>query len=158
MAQAYSSEYRSTLSQLGAPEAPFILMEINHAELASPIRVVNDNQSITSNGNLYVGYPFNFVMPSDYENQLPKAKISIDNVGRELMQWIETSNGAGGATVKFSQIMRSRPNQIEWEISMSLFNVQVNQREISAELGFENLFAKPAISIQYRPENSAPLF
>lgn len=158
MAKAYSAEYKSTLAAVSAPEAPLILLVINHVDLDTPIRVVNDTQNITSNGNEYVAYPFKFILPNDYENQLPKAKIAIDNVGRELMEWIESSGGAAGATVTFMQIMRSRPNQIEWQITMSLYNVQVNPMEITAELGFENLFAKPAISIQYRPETCAAIF
>lgn len=158
MARAYSSAYKSTLAAVSAPEAPLILLEINHVDLVTPIRVINDNQNLTSNGNTFIAYPFRFVLPSDYENQLPKAKIAIDNVGRDLMEWIESSAGAAGATIRFMQIMRSRPNQIEWEITMSLYNVQVNAMEVTAELGFENLFAKPAISIQYRPETCAAIF
>ena len=97
-------------------------------------------------------------MPDDYENQLPKARLAVDNIGRELMYWIETTGGGNGSTVRFMQIMRSRPDQIEWEITMSLYNVQATMQEISAELGFENLFSKPAINIQYRPTNSPGLF
>jgi len=74
------------------------------------------------------------------------------------MQWIENSDGGAGSTVKLSTVMRSRPSQIEWTITMSMFNIQVNAREVSAELGFENLFAKPAISIQYRPETCNAIF
>lgn len=158
MARAYSPEYKSTLAAVSAPEAPLVLLEINHVDLVAPIRVVNDTQNITSNGNTFTAYPFKFILPSDYENQLPKAKIAIDNIGRDLMEWIESSGGAAGATIRFMQIMRSRPNQIEWEITMSLYNLQVNPMEVTAELGFENLFAKPAISIQYRPETCAAIF
>lgn len=158
MARAYSDVYKSTLAEVSAPEAPLLLLEINHPELPSPVRVVNDTQNITSNGNLYLGFAFRFVLPSDYENQLPKARIAIDNVGKDLMQWIETSDGGAGSTVQLSTIMRSRPNQIEWTITMSMFNIQANAREVSAELGFENLFTKPAISIQYRPETCIALF
>jgi hypothetical protein len=158
MAQNYSDEYKSTLAAVSAPEAPLMLLEINHPELTSPIRVVNDTQSLTSNGNLYQDFAFRLIVPSDFENQLPKARISIDNVGKDLMQWIETSDGAAGATVKMSQVMRSRPDQIEWSITMQMFNVITNQKEISAELGYENLFSKPAILIQYRPETCAAIF
>jgi hypothetical protein len=158
MAQAYSDIYKSTLAEVSAPEAPLLLLQINHPELPSPIRVINDTQNITSNGNLYVAFAFRFVLPSDYENQIPKARIAIDNVGKDLMQWIETSDGGAGSTVQLSTIMRSRPNQIEWTMTMSMFNIQANAREVSAELGFENLFTKPAISIQYRPETCIALF
>lgn len=158
MSRNYSDEFKSTLAAVSAPEAPFILLEINHPDLSSPVRVINDMQNLTSNGNLFIGCPFKCVLPDDYEGQLPKARLAIDNIGRDLMYWIETSNGGLGSTVRFMQVMRSRPNQIEWEITMNLYNVNVTMQEISAELGFENLFAKPAISMQYRPDNSMGLF
>lgn len=158
MAKAYSSEYKSTLAAVSAPESPLMLLQIDHVDLVAPIRVVSDTQNIVSNGNTFIAYPFKFILPSDYENQLPKAKIEISNVGRDLMEWIETSAGAAGTTIRFMQIMRSRPNQIEWEITMSLYNVQVTPTAISGELGFENLFNKPAISIQYRPFTAAAIF
>lgn len=126
--------------------------------LSEPVRVVNDSEDVTSNGFLYIACPFRYVLPDDFEGQLPKAKISIDNVGRDLMYWIETSNGGNGSNVKFLQIMRSRPDLIEAEIEMQLQSVSVTMKEISAELGYENLLSKPAVAMQYRPENSIGLF
>jgi len=158
MAKPYSPEYKSTLAKVSAPEAPFIMLEIDHPDLVEPIRIINDTQELTSNGNVYIACPFRCILPDDYENQLPKARLAVDNIGRELMYWIETTAGGNGSTVRFMQIMRSRPDQIEWEITMSLYNVQATMQEISAELGFENLFSKPAINIQYRPTNSPGLF
>ena len=158
MTRAYSSAYKSTLSAVSAPEAPFVLLEINHPALTAPIRVINDVQDITSNGNLFIGYPFRCVMPDDFEGQLPKSKLAIDNVGKDLMYWIETTYGGQGSTVRFMQIMRSRPDLIEWEITMNLYNVVAQMQDISADLGFENLFAKPGISRQYRPDNSPGIF
>jgi hypothetical protein len=158
MPRSYSAQYKSTLAKVSMEETPLILLEIDHPDLPSPVRVVNDTLNLTSNGNEYIAFPFNCILPDDYENRLPRAILSISNVGRDLMQWLETSDGGNGATARFQQVMRSRPNQIEWEITMSLFNVTANNLEVSAELGFENLFAKPASSISYRPENSAGLF
>lgn len=158
MPRSYSSQYKSTLAKVSMEESPLILLTINHPDLSSPVRVVNDTDNITSNGNLYLAYPFECILPDDYENRLPRARLSIANVGRDLMQWLETSDGGQGATATFQQIMRSRPDQVEWQITMSLFNVTANNQEVSAELGFENLFAKPAISISYRPETARGLF
>lgn len=158
MAQSYSPEYKSTLAAVSAPEAPIMLLEIYHPDLDRPVRVVNDSDDITSNGNLYIACQFRYVLPDDFEGQIPKAKISIDNVGKDLMYWIETSNGGNGSIVKFLQIMRSRPHTIEGEFEMELQRVSVTMKEISAELGYENLLSKPAVSMQYRPENSPGLF
>lgn len=158
MARPYSSQYKSTLAKVSSDETPRILLQIDHPELTSPIRVINDTQDLTSNGYVYIAYPFEIVLPDDFENQLPKARLSINNVGKDLMFWIESTDGGYGSTATFSQIMRSRPNQIEWSITMSLFNVAATNVDVSAELGFENLFAKPAIQMQYRPNTAIALF
>ena len=158
MTRAYSSAFKSTLSAVSAIEAPLVLLEITHPLLTTPVMVINDTQDITSNGHLFIGCPFRCILPDDFEGQLPKARLAVDNVGRDLMYWIETSNGGQGSSVRFMQIMRSRPDLIEWEITMNLYNVNVTMQEITAELGFQNLFAKPAVSIQYRPDNSIGLF
>jgi hypothetical protein len=158
MARTYSAQYKSTLAKVSAEETPLILLEINHPELVAPIRVVNDTENITSNGEEFIAFPFSVILPDDYENKLPRARIAISNVGRDLMFWLETTDGGIGSTATFRQLMRSRPDTVEWEITMALFNITANNIEVTAELGFENLFAKPAISISYRPENSAGLF
>lgn len=158
MPKEYSAQYKSTLAQVSATEAPLILLEIDHPDLSDPVRVVNDTQDLTSNGNLYVGFPFRCILPDDFENQLPKARLSIDNVSRDLMYWIETTGGGQGSTATFKQTLRSTPDIIEWSIQMNLYNVNVTIQEISAELGFENLFGKPAITFKYRPDNSPGLF
>lgn len=158
MARAYSAEYKSTLAKVSGEETPKVLLQIDHPELSSPIRVVNDTQNLTSNGYEYIAFPFEVVLPDDFENKLPKAQLTISNVGKDLMYWIETTDGGQGSTATFSQVMRSRPNQVEWTITMSLFNVMATNMAVSAELGFDNLFAKPAISMQYRPSNSIAIF
>jgi hypothetical protein len=158
MARDYTSEFKSTLAEVSANEAPLILIEINHEDLPQPVRVVNDMQDVTCNGDLYISYPFTCKLPDDYENQLPKAQIIIDNVGRELMYWIDTTGGGQDSTCTFKQILRSNPNVVEWEITMSLFNIQVTMETVSAELGFENLFNKPAIRRRYRPDTAPGIF
>lgn len=158
MPRNYSDQFKSTLSSVNSEEAPYILLEISHSELSSPVRVINDTQDLTCNGNIYIGCPFRALMPDDFENQLPKASIAIDNVSKDLMYWIEQSGGAKDSTVRFMQVMRSRPDLIEWEITMNLCNISCTPKEITGELGYENLFTKPAVSMQYRNSNSPGIF
>jgi len=149
MARAYSAEYKSTLASTAAPEAPITLLEIDHADLSQPVRVVNDTSNVISNGVEYIACQFRCDMPSDFENQLPKATLSVDNVGKELMYWVETSGGGKGAAARFIQIMRSRPDQIEWEISMDLTNIKATTSEVTADMGYDNIFTRPAISMRF---------
>lgn len=158
MPNAYSSEYKSTISSVSAPEAPLVLLEITHPLLTSPIRVVSDSQDIESNGNIFIAYPFEFIPPDDFENQAPRASLSIDNAGKDLMYWIETSGGGRGSIVKIMSIMRSQPDLVEWDITMELSNVRATTPSVSADLGYENLYSKPAISKKFRPDNSPGLF
>lgn len=158
MARAYSAAYKSTLAGTSAPEAPLIMLEINHSALPSAVRVVNDTQDITSNGNVYPACPFRCELPDDFEGQAPRARLAVDNVGRDLMYWIETSGGGQGSAVKFIQVMRSRPDQIEWSITMNLYNVVANFKEVSGDLGFDNLFGRPSIAMTYRPDTAPGCF
>lgn len=158
MPRHLSANYKSTLGKVSPEETPKVLLEISHEALETPVRVINDTDDITSSGELYVACPFKCVMPDDFENQLPKAKLSVDNVGRDLMHWVETSGGGEGATVRFQQIMRSRPDAVEWEIDLNLYNVTANQMEVGADLGYDNLFSRPAILMQFRPDNSPGMY
>lgn len=158
MSRNYSAQYKSTLAKVSADEARLILLEISHSALTTPVRVVNDMQDLVSNGNTYLACPFRFIPPDDFENQLPKARLAVDNIGRDLMYWIETTSGGEGSVVKSMEVMRSRPDQIESSISMNLYNVHVTPKEVSAELGYYNLFAKPAVLLQYRPDTAPGIF
>lgn len=158
MPRNYSSQFKSTLAAVNSPEIPYVLLEINNAELSVPVRVINDTEDLVSLGHTFIGCPFRVTMPDDLENQLPKASLSIDNVSKELMYWIEKSGGAKGTSVRFMQVMRSRPDIIEWEITMNLYNISCTPKEVTGELGYENLFTKPAVSIQYRSSNSPGIF
>lgn len=158
MARGYSAAYKSTLAQVSAPEVGLILLVLVHSSLSEPVRIVNDVEDLISNGDTFIGLPFRCILPDDFDGQLPKAQLTIDNVGKELMEWIETTSGGNGSIVTFSQVMRSRPDQIEWSITMNLYNVHVTMQDITAELGFENLFAKPAVKLKYRPDNSPGIF
>lgn len=158
MARAYSAAYKSTLAAVSAPEAPLILIEIDHADLVAPLRAVNDTQNLTSNGDTFVAIPFRYELPDDTDGQLPRARLAIDNVGRELMYWIETSSGGHGSTCRFMQVMRSRPDTVEWEITLNLYNVRATMREVTGDLGFENLFNRPACALSYRPDVAPGIF
>lgn len=158
MPRTYSAEYKSTLAAVSSDEAPLILLEISHADLVSPVRVVNDTDNLTSNGDVYIAIPFRCELPDDFDSQLPRARLAVDNIGRELMSWIESSGGGNGSTCRFMQAMRSRPDLIEWEITMNLYNVRCTFMEVSADLGYDNTFGRSACALSYTPAVAPGLF
>ena len=158
MARNYSTAFRGTVNSTSAREAPLLLLEITHPGLASPLRVVNDTQDLVSNANTYTALPFHARLPDDLEQGLPRAELSIDNIGKELVQWLEASGGGQGASCRMMQVMRSAPNVIEFEITLDLTNLHMDSVQVSGTLGFENLLDRPACAWVYKPEIAPGLF
>lgn len=158
MARNYSANFRRTINSTGAKESPLLLLEITHPDLATPLRVVNDLQDLVSNANTYTALPFRARLPDDLEQGLPRAELSVDNIGKELVQWLEASGGGQGASCRMMQVMRSAPNVIEFEITLDLTDLHMNATEVTGVLGFENLLARPMCTWIYKPETSPGLF
>lgn len=158
MAREYSPQYRETINALSAPESRLLLLQIDHPGLGAPIRVVCDTQDVTSNGNVYTGMAFRASVPDDQEGQLPQARLEVDNVGRDLVQWLEVSQGGLGATATLSEILRSNPNLVEWSITMDMTGVSVTPQVVSATLSYLDTLNQQAVGIQYRPDTAPGLF
>ncbi|VVE90396.1 DUF1833 family protein [Pandoraea bronchicola] len=158
MARQYSPRYRQTINAVSAPESRLLLLQINHPDLAVPIRVVCDTQDVTCNGNVYTAMAFSCSLPDDQQGRLPQASIEIDNVSRELTQWLEVSRGGVGATATFSEILRSVPDHIEWSITMDMSKVSVVSQKIVATLGFLDTLNQQAVAVQFRPDTSPGVF
>jgi hypothetical protein len=154
----YSATAKRKLNATGADEVPCVLLEITNAALPQPIRVVNDNLDITLNGDLYVAFPFDVALPDDTQGKLPRAKLAMDNAGEDLTEWLDLSRGGAGSSVRFIQVLRSNPDNIEWEITMDLTNVDVTWTQVSGDLGFENLINQAAVCMAYTPETAPGLY
>jgi len=156
--RSLSTTARELIASISRPEAPILLLEITHPDLTTPVRVVNDNVDVVSNLNTFIGMAFRALPPDDLSQGSPRATLAIDNVGRDLTQWIESSAGADGSIVRMMQIMRSAPDIIEWEVTMELTDIVMDQNQVKGTLHFKNLIDTPGITIFYRPENTPGLF
>jgi hypothetical protein len=153
----YSPHFKEKTAALSG-EAPRVLLEITHPQLGAPIRVVNDTQDLVSNGNTFIAMAFRVSLPDDFAQQLPRARIAIDNIGRELTQWLEASNGGAGAAVRMMQVMPDTPDVLECDYTLDLLNVRQNMIEVSGDLGYEDTLNRPGMVATYRPENTPGIF
>lgn len=154
----YSANARKEISKVNASNLPLTLLEITHVDLVTPVRVVNDRQDIVFETNTYTALSFRIAMPSDLQKGLPQASLGIDNVGKELVQWLEESNGGQGTQIRILQVLRSDPSVAEIDITMTLSNIMVKPLEITGTLGFDDLLNVPAVVVQYTPEIAPGLF
>lgn len=158
MPKAWSQGFKRAANAVATAELPLVLIEITHPALSVPVRFVNDVQDLVSNGDTYTACGFRCVLPDDRKDQLPRARLEVDNVGEELTAWIDGSAGGEGATIRFQQVLRSAPDDVEYEVTMDLQNVTVTWSVVSAELGFENLLDRPLVAVSFRPDTAPGLF
>jgi hypothetical protein len=97
-------------------------------------------------------------LPDDREGQMPRAELMIDNVGKDLVEPLEASNGGEGATVRIMEVLRSDPDTIEWEATLDLKSVRFVQMEVTGALGYEDILNRPAVLLAYRPDVAPGLF
>ncbi len=154
----YSANARKEISKVSASNLPVTLLEIDHPDLTTPVRVVNDREKIVFETNTYIALSFGIALPSDLQKGLPRASLIIDNVGKELVAWLESSNGGAGTSVRIIQVLRTDPSVAEIDMTMTLSNISVTASSIRGTLGFEDLLNIPAVTLSYTPELAGGLF
>lgn len=158
MAKDLSSDFKKRINAVSSDERPLVLLEIDHTDLTSPIRVVNDTDDVVSNGNNFIALAFRITLPDQKEQGLPHASLEVDNIGKEMVSWLELSGGGQGATVRVMIILRSNPDIIEYDITLNLSNVVLTQETVSGDLTFEDIMNKPSFNVTYRPHTHPGLF
>ncbi len=153
-----AEQYARTIRE-SAPERRLLTaLEIRHPAVADPVRVVNDTEDRTIEGNRYVALRFDARLADDVEGQAPQAELAIDNVGRDLTQWLEAAGGGTGATVRVLQVLDIDDPPVEWELTMDLAGVAVDAERVTARLGFDPLLGRAAVTLRHDPQTSPGLF
>lgn len=154
----FSDNARQNLLAVSADEPFLILLEIIHPDLPIPIRIVDDVQNITSNGEEFTALPFRVSLPDDLSGQIPQAKLEVDNVGRELTTWLEISRGGVGAKCRIMQVLRSDPDLIELDITLDLTKLSINNQSVQGELGFVNVLGQASVTTTFTPTTAPGLW
>ncbi len=144
---------RYALAQRAASpgDAVVACLEIRHPELGdAAVRVVNDAIDLELGGRRYAALRFDARLADDVEGRQPAAELWIDNIGRDLTQWIEAAGGGAGATVRVMQALRAT-RSIEWEMTLDVLHVRVDQERVTARLGFDPLLDRRPCSCATTP-------
>jgi hypothetical protein len=152
-----SSTFNHAIHAVSAVESPILILEFNYAGLPAPLRIVNDNLDIISNGNNYARSSFGFNPPSTGDKQNPKASINI-SYNADLQRLIKQAHGAYGSTITIKQIMRTSPDLIEASWTFDVGAITVSSASISFELTFNNLLDQVSVAYQYRPDTAEGIF
>jgi hypothetical protein len=102
---------------------------------------VNTNEDVTSRGNVYMAFPFEFELPSDNGETQPVIKIKAANSSQELIESVRAI--IDPPTVKLEVIASTAPDVVEKTIDfLSLTNVEYDALSITFTLQPINILAR----------------
>ncbi|MGV0982337.1 MAG: DUF1833 family protein [Polynucleobacter sp.] len=133
-------------------------------ELAMPfypesnkVRLVNDSDDFVIGGVRYVSAAFRLRMPDDVERQNPAGDLRLAIQSRELVKFVENTNGAQGATIRLLLARRSTPT-IEFEIAMEFTSITIGPGIVTGSIGFTNLNNRASLNQRYDSDTARGLF
>ena len=150
--------YQRALREAAPADRLLTALEISHPAIARPVRVINDTIGRAIEGNDYVALRFDARLADDIPGQAPQAELAIDNVGRALTQWIEATGGGVGASVRVMQVLDIDDPPVEWEVTLDVAGMAVDQERVTARLGFDPLLGRVAVTLRHDPQTSPGLF
>jgi len=134
-----------------------ILITIDHVNLATPIRVTSDAVNTTSRSNLFISLPFDMVLPTDDGETPPAARLTIDNVSREIGQTIRAVSTPPSVTIEI--VLSSDVNTVEASFPyFELTDVQYDDLTVSGALTIQNLSSEPYPAESFIPSTHPGLF
>lgn len=157
MSRSVSSTLKAAVYGQETSEVFLVILEIDHDDLASPIRVVNNYENITSNGDTYTGYPFEINLPDDTEEGPGDVELRIDNVDRAIVQAVRDISGA--ATAELSVVLASDPDTIEvGPYSMTVREASYTSLVVTGTLTVEDILNEPYPGDLITPQNFPGMF
>lgn len=147
-------------------EVVVCLLKLDHADLAAPLRLSSDptiELSSGGRGTVHLGadyhfLPFDITLPDELEDRPPTARLSVDNVDRQIVQAVR-SVSSGPIDVELRIVLASDPDTIEvGPMSFKARNVEYDESRVSATLAFEDVLSEPFPAQLITPNNFPGLF
>ena len=141
-------------------EAWLVLLTIDHASLAAPIRVGSDGVDTVSRGDTFIAFPFALTLPHEAPEELPRARIRIDNVDRRIVEALRLAAGsAEGPSVLMEIVRAADPDTVEgaWP-DFRLVNATYDVLVVSGELKLDFLEREPYPADSFTPSTAPGVF
>lgn len=156
MSRDVSSQFRENAYNQTDTDGILVLITIDHTDLTSPIRIVNNNESIVSNGNTFEPVAIKVTLPSEIEGQISNAKLSIDAVDRTIIYAVRSISSAPDITLEIVKI--SDYDTIEVSYDFQLRNINVKGSRVDGDLIFQTYTREKISSLEYTTVNTPGLY
>lgn len=141
-------------------EAWLVLLTIDHASLGAPIRVSSDGVDTVSRSNTYQHFPFRLTLPQEAAGELPRARLEIDNVDRQIVEALRlAAGGAEGPSVLMEIVRAAAPDTVEaaWP-DFHIVDATYDVLTVGGELAMDLLEREPYPADSYTPATAPGVF
>lgn len=147
-------------------EAFIMLVTITHPSLTEDVRVCSDPyellptaqvRGVVSNGVEYLFLPFAIEMPVQDDTGIARAKITVDNISREIVAAVRGADSA--LTISVSIVLASDPDTVEVSINdFRLDSVSYDSFTVSGDISVEYFDLEPFPARRFSPADFSGLF
>lgn len=156
MARTFSTTMTEALAAQETGEGEVVLLTIDHSSLSSPVRLVNANQAVTSNGETFQAFAFEVSLP-EQSDRVKQATLRVDNADRRLVQTLRSIQDPLEVTLQV--VLLSDPDTIELEVGpLQAQQAQITLTEIEIKLGAEPVAYEPFPQGRFTPSDFPALF
>ena len=137
------------------------LMTMEHSSFTSPIRLVANNEDVTSNGNVYTAAGLNTTLPDETPDGLPEVDVTFEDIDQTIVQQLRDipAHTTDRPTMTLSVVLRSDPDSVQlgpWELEMLTF--QLSRDSIQARVGIINVGREPFPGLTFEPASFPGIF
>lgn len=150
-----SGAYRRALRSVDPADAVLDALVLTHPAAPAPVRLVDDGADHVIDGETYLGLRMRVLWPDQSDARLPRARVAVDNVGRELTEWVEATRGLAGGRVTCQRVLGGT---VEAEITLDVGGAVVDAQIVQVELGFGLDLGAAAVAMRYTPATAPGLF
>ena len=133
------------------------LVTITHTGPSSPLRFVNNNVSIMSNGENFLPFPFEVTLPPAVADELVVAKLRIDNIDRGITSALRTVSTAPIVTLEV--VLSNDPdNRQLGPLTFTWRTASFDASVVEGDLLFEELLSEPYPGDRVTPSTFPSVF
>lgn len=134
------------------------LLELDHAALSAPVRLVSDTRDHVIGGVMYIGLAFTLNLPRDVAKEAPRAQLRMDNVGRDLTAELERLPPGAALQATLKLVHRTAPTVVDYQFTAPLSGIRVDTATVTASMSPGDLLRRPAVKLRHDPVASPGLF
>lgn len=152
--RSISTDGRAALYASQTDDVWLQLLTIEHDDIVTPIRLVNNTEDVISRGDTYAAFPFELSLPATAQESV---ELTVDNVTRELVEEVRSIDTP--LTITMEIVRAADPDTVEaGPFEYQSRSVEYDVQRMRFTLAYEPILQEPFPAYTYTPIDYPGLF